>query len=319
MGGELSGDAHARRVWAMVGAHGPSVRHLCEMAARLLPDVTGIGMSAAGDRRFSSDAASSRVEELQETLDEGPCRDVEGGAARSAVLATDLTDASWRQRWPRFTPGALTAGVRALLALPLHAGGVRHDGGIDLYRAAPGHWRQSHLDEADAFAGAVTELITLERLGLDLSGAFTRAREPTPASATDDAVLLVHWFAAEPAAPLLRRLRTLCAAHDLAGAATHRFTLAVQAGITNAVRHGGGSGQLLLWRTAGHLWCEIADHGPGIPPAALAVNRAATPDTDWSTGWGLTVIRHACTVVDITTDRTGTRLLLGMRLPLTRP
>jgi hypothetical protein len=35
--------------------------------------------------------------------------------------------------------------------------------------------------------------------------------------------------------------------------------------MTNVLRHGGGRGQLLLWWHTDCLWCEITDHGPGIP------------------------------------------------------
>lgn len=38
---------------------------------------------------------------------------------------------------------------------------------------------------------------------------------------------------------------------------------------TNAVRHGGGSGRLLLWRNGGEVVCQVIDGGTGlIAPAA---------------------------------------------------
>src|SRR5690242_21960814 len=44
-------------------------------------------------------------------------------------------------------------------------------------------------------------------------------------------------------------------AHELAG---------------NAVRHGGGSGRLRMWRDGRSIVCEVSDAGPGLPepPAA---------------------------------------------------
>ncbi|GAA4964198.1 GAF domain-containing protein [Actinoplanes utahensis] len=88
--------------------------------------VAGMGLSAGPPGavpsvRFCSDTASSRLESAHLTLDEGPCRDAT--ATRRPVLVADLAVESWRQRWPWFTPAALKAGVRAVFALPLHAGG----------------------------------------------------------------------------------------------------------------------------------------------------------------------------------------------------
>jgi hypothetical protein len=118
-------------VWDLVGGYGPDLTGLCRASATILPGIAGVGLAAgtAGSGppiRFTSDETSSQIEDFQHALDEGPCRDA--ASARQPVVAADLTTESWRQRWPRFTPAALDAGVRAVFALPLHAGGVRHDG-----------------------------------------------------------------------------------------------------------------------------------------------------------------------------------------------
>ena len=56
-----------------------------------------------------------------------------------------------------------------------------------------------------------------------------------------------------------------CAASaGLAGERRGEFVLAVDAMITNAVEHGGGSGRLLLRRIGDELECEVADSGPGF-------------------------------------------------------
>src|SRR5688572_19856647 len=36
---------------------------------------------------------------------------------------------------------------------------------------------------------------------------------------------------------------------------------------TNAVRHGGGTGWLRMWRADGAVYCEVADSGDGFPYA----------------------------------------------------
>ena len=34
--------------------------------------------------------------------------------------------------------------------------------------------------------------------------------------------------------------------------------------LTNAVRHGGGSGQVTLWQQGPNVVCEVVDQGPGL-------------------------------------------------------
>ncbi|WP_092544664.1 GAF domain-containing protein [Actinoplanes derwentensis] len=122
------------------------------------------------------------------TLDEGPCRDAT--ATRRPVLVPDLEAESWRERWPWFTRAALAAGVRAVFALPLHAGGVRHDGAVDLYRRTPGPLGRAEHLAATTFAAAAAELLTLERYELELPGVFTHGWNGNrPEVATDTAVL----------------------------------------------------------------------------------------------------------------------------------
>jgi hypothetical protein len=160
-------NGHRDRVWDLVSAYGPDITRLCRASTSLMSGVAGMGLSAGPpgtvpDVRFSSDTASSLLESAQLTLDEGPCRDAT--ATRQPVLVADLAAGSWRKRWPRFTPAALKSGVRAVFALPLHAGGVRHDGAVDLYRHTPGL-----LNSADQLAATT----------------FTaRSRNYSPSSAT---------------------------------------------------------------------------------------------------------------------------------------
>ncbi|WP_305783907.1 ATP-binding protein [Symbioplanes lichenis] len=317
------------RVWALVGAYGPNVNHLLRAGPALMPGISGLGLSAGGPQherppiRYSSDTPSARLEALQYVLDEGPCRDVT--ARRTALLAPDLGAQPWHRRWPRFTEGALEAGARAVHALPLHAGGVHHAGALDLYRRAPGRWADDHQAEATAFAAAIAELLALEQHELDLTGVFGAARRPgaavsdepppVPGGGPEGQALLIRWFGPAQLATLRRQVRAAGLGQGLTGADLHRFLLAVHAAATNAICHGGGLGQLLLWRARGTLWCEITDQGTGIPQDALAERRVPDPESDWSTGWGLSLIRRVCTSVALLTDGTGTRVQLGCRIP----
>jgi anti-sigma regulatory factor (Ser/Thr protein kinase) len=84
---------------------------------------------------------------------------------------------------------------------------------------------------------------------------------------------------------------------------------------TNAVRHGGGTGVLRLWRDGGQLWCEVTDTGPGILSPATA--GTAVPPALASGGRGLWIVRRLATEVRI--DSTGYRTTITAALPLARP
>jgi anti-sigma regulatory factor (Ser/Thr protein kinase) len=312
------------QVWDLVGACGPDVTRLGLASETLMPGIAGVSVSAGTaltgpEVRFTSDETSSRIEDLQHTMDEGPCRDA--ASRQRPVVAADLTTGPWRQRWPRFTPAALDAGARAVFALPLHAGGVRHEGAVDLYRRSPGGLDGTERTAALAFAAAAAELITLEEFNLDWSDAFargsfeqTRGESPTavcsPAPGAA-AALLACWFDATTLPEVRGQVRDASSREGLSGVDLYQFVLAVHEAMTNVVRHGGGHGQLLLWCSAETLWCEVTDHGPGIPESSLPARRpgGARPDHH-----GLWLIRRTCTSCRVTTDGTGTRLLLGYRL-----
>ncbi|KUL30820.1 ATP-binding protein [Actinoplanes awajinensis] len=313
------------QVFDLVSAYGPDLATLCQAGPALIAETAGIGVSArsggqAPRTRFTSDPVSARLEAAQLDFGEGPCRDAATGGT---VRATDLDDPQWLLRWPRFAPAALDAGVRAVCAVPLHAGGVHHDGAVDLYRRTPGEWTYSE-PAATAFAAAAAELLTLEHLDLDLADSFAEQRlgdvvldlaggalvDVRPGLAEDLPTLPVaRWFTRHTVASLRWQVNAICVERGLPGPDTFRFVLAVHEAMTNVVQHGGGHGQLLLWRRADRLWCEISDHGPGL-------------GTVWPAGGsgepsGLWLIRQVCASVDVTTDETGTRLRLSYPLPST--
>lgn len=162
----VSDAGHRARVSLLVAMHGPDVGQLCDACVAVLPGVGGVGLAVmsslpAQQVRYTSDLISARVEELQVMLGEGPC--VEAFAQGLPVIAPDLGDTFWLRRWPGFTPAAVTAGARAVFALPLQVGAVRL-GVIDLYRDSPGALVGDDLAEALAFADAATELLLAEQL-----------------------------------------------------------------------------------------------------------------------------------------------------------
>lgn len=67
---------------------------------------------------------------------------------------------------------------------------------------------------------------------------------------------------------------------------------------TNVVRHGGGTGRVTVWRHGSQLYCQVTDHGPGIPDP----NAGNTPpDPTASHGRGLWMCRQMTIELIITT------------------
>ena len=58
---------------------------------------------------------------------------------------------------------------------------------------------------------------------------------------------------------------------------------------TNAIRHGGGSGRLRLWRVGSTLRCQVTDRGPGITDPTLG---DTPPDPTDTGGRGLWICRQ---------------------------
>lgn len=121
------------------------LRRLCDVAARSLP-VDGVGVMKTDEdaaTRFvhASDPPLTDLEQLQETLQEGPCRDaIDTGQIITAASVPDM-------RWPAFAKIAAAVGVSAVLAVPMISRG-RTYGTLDLY------WRDQHTATDDDRAAA---------------------------------------------------------------------------------------------------------------------------------------------------------------------
>jgi anti-sigma regulatory factor (Ser/Thr protein kinase) len=82
------------------------------------------------------------------------------------------------------------------------------------------------------------------------------------------------------------------------------FVLAVNELVTNAVQHGGGSGDVLLGRAESALWCEVTDQGPGLPLDRRDGYRL--PPANAPGGRGLWLVHRLCDEVTIATGARGT-------------
>ncbi len=107
----------------------------------------------------------------------------------------------------------------------------------------------------------------------------------------------------------LYALRAALAAHadDLGAAPEQVERLLIVGGelATNAVRHGGGTGRLRLWRNGRLLHCQISDRGPGIADTSAGTRRPAPTALG---GRGLWIVRHLAEDVVIETGPAGTTI-----------
>lgn len=128
------------------------LRRLCEVASASLA-VDGVGvMKTVGDAetRFVhvSNPPLAGLESLQETLQEGPCRDAID--TRSMVAAANIG----QMKWSAFERAAAVVGVNAVLAVPLLSRG-RAWGTLNLY------WTSEHepTDEDRAAAQLLANVV----------------------------------------------------------------------------------------------------------------------------------------------------------------
>ncbi len=151
------------RLWSLVveRARGAPVelRHVCETAIEVTKvDSAALAaavFSAPRETLYTSNPVAFTLAELLVTLGEGPGVDALTGGV---VLASDISTAGFSARWPAFAPAAAQAGVRAVFALPLRAGGIRL-GVMDLYRAQPGRLEAQQLADALILADTACALL----------------------------------------------------------------------------------------------------------------------------------------------------------------
>jgi hypothetical protein len=173
--------------------------------------------------------------------------------------------------------------------------------------------------------------VLAERLGIDVDAALDELRrhaKRTERSLSATAAVIVHGdhvAASNGVAPprdpvllirrfdigILPRLRALLvdrlAVAGLDEPELNYMLLGVHEALANAIRHGGGTGRLWLWRHADTLWGEISDDGPGLPPGFTIPS--SPPGNDVSSR-GLWLLTRMCPGTEITNTFPGVRVLI---------
>jgi anti-sigma regulatory factor (Ser/Thr protein kinase) len=102
--------------------------------------------------------------------------------------------------------------------------------------------------------------------------------------------------------------------HGLDPDAADGFVVAVNEVMTNAVRHGGGTGEVRL--TVDHdLVCEVYDTGAGFDAASHTGRAVAPPPRVGGGGLGIWMARQVADALSIVSGPAGTRARIRFALP----
>ncbi|MEO8697331.1 MAG: sensor domain-containing diguanylate cyclase [Acidimicrobiales bacterium] len=144
--------------------------HFVKRIVTVLPitsaGVTLISAGVAPRYVAASDDAALRFEQLQSNIGEGPC--VRAYETGEPVVVADLR---LEQRFPKFAPAALTAGLGAVFTFPLHDGDYRV-GALDLYRDSPGALDAQDMSAARILADVAAAYLRNARARDELVAAF---------------------------------------------------------------------------------------------------------------------------------------------------
>lgn len=137
-------------------AHLARLRVICHSGVEVL-SVTGVGAMLMAERvhqctLYATDDVIGRLEDLQNTVAEGPC--IDSYNLGRPVLEPDLAGSGSRA-WPSLAAAAREVGIHALFSFPLQLDGASI-GAFDLYRDRPGPLSVDEVSDARLLAAMVT-------------------------------------------------------------------------------------------------------------------------------------------------------------------
>lgn len=149
--------------------------HLVVRIVEVLPiSAAGVTLIAPGsDPRYvaASDDSALKFEELQSEVGEGPC--LAAYETGEAVAVPNLAD---DDRFPKFSPRALEAGLIAVFTFPLRQGD-RRLGALDLYRQTPGPLDAKAMAAAQTLADVAAAYLSNAQARSDMKESSDRYRE----------------------------------------------------------------------------------------------------------------------------------------------
>jgi hypothetical protein len=155
-----TGVERLRRIAPVVAAaNGPNPAHDLAVSSAHVLSASGVSLVIVVDGQpsilSSSNPTAGRLEEIQQTVGEGPSLDAHamGKAVGEANLAHPQPG-----RWPAFGPAAHTAGAGAIFSFPLRIGGARL-GALTLHRSRGGDLHEGEYADARAVAGVVAHAV----------------------------------------------------------------------------------------------------------------------------------------------------------------
>lgn len=139
-----------------------NLREACDVVVKALPGLfgaDGAGILLVDDThvlRFvaSTDTGAQLLEAVQESMGRGPC--VEALVEDRTVAVVDMLE---DPRWPDLGQMLASNGVRAVLGVPVHLGGVAV-GSLNVYLAQPRTWDQSDHAALSTIESLVERLLT---------------------------------------------------------------------------------------------------------------------------------------------------------------
>jgi anti-sigma regulatory factor (Ser/Thr protein kinase) len=124
-----------------------------------------------------------------------------------------------------------------------------------------------------------------------------------------DAVLLAHSVDVRSLEATRSRVREAGRSYGLDGLKLAQFVLVAHELVVNAIRHGGGTAEVVVWRDAVGLRCAVTDQGRGIPQQYLGPQPAVSEDR--IPRWGLRLVRQICPDIRVDTGSHGTHIEAG--------